>query len=141
MTSRSPNRRRSPMDSDAPRPIVQRNAPDLQRLPEILEVHIRWRRFDKPRRVTVSGEDTFHSEAIEFELHVSEPFQIRALGPVLWVGDEPLTVADEVKTGVYRFYSFAPAKLRPGASIALAWNSAGAERKPTKYAYSPPNRD
>jgi hypothetical protein len=129
------------MDSDAPRPIVQRQAPDLQRLPEILEVHIRWRQFDKPRRVTVAGKDTFHKEAMEFEVRVSEPFQVRALGPVLWVGDEPLTIADEVSTGVYRFYSFAPDRLRPSAPIALAWNSSGAERRATKYTYSVPRRD
>jgi hypothetical protein len=128
------------MDSDAPRPYVQREAPDFQRLPDILEVHIRWRQFDKPRRVTVAGKDTFYKEAVEFELRVSEPFQIRALGPVLWVGDEPLTVADNVSTGVYRFYSFAPDKLHANAPIALAWNSAGAERKTTKYVYSPPKR-
>jgi hypothetical protein len=128
------------MDSDAPRPYVQREAPDLQRLPDILEVHIRWRQFDKPRRVTVAGKDTFYKEAVEFELRVSEPFQIRALGPVLWVGDEPLTVADSVSTGVYRFYSFAPDKLRANASITLGWNSAGAERKTTNYVYSPPKR-
>jgi hypothetical protein len=128
------------MDSDAPRPYVQREAPDLQRLPDILEVHIRWRQFEKPRRVTVAGKDTFYKEAVEFELRVSEPFQIRALGPVLWVGDEPLTVADSVSTGVYRFYSFAPDKLRANASIALGWNSAGAERKTTNYVYSPPKR-
>jgi hypothetical protein len=128
------------MDSDAPRPYVQREAPDLQRLPDILEVHIRWRQFEKPRRVTVAGKDTFYKEAVEFELRVSEPFQIRSLGPVLWVGDEPLTVADSVSRGVYRFYSFAPDKLRANASIALGWNSAGAERKTTNYVYSPPKR-
>jgi len=128
------------MDSDAPRPIVQREAPDLQRLPDILEVHIRWRQFDKPRRVTVAGKDTFHKEAMEFELRLSEPFQIRALGPVLWVGDEPLEIADKVSNGVYRFYAFAPDKLRAEAPIALAWNSARAQRKPTKYVYSAPKR-
>jgi hypothetical protein len=128
------------MDSDAPRPIIQRETPDLQRLPDILEVHIRWRQFDEPRRVTVAGKDTFHKEAVEFEVRLSEPFQIRAAGPVLWVGDEPLSVGDKVSTGVYRFYSFAADKLRANAPIALAWNTAGAERKATKYVYSPPKR-
>jgi hypothetical protein len=129
------------MDSDAPRPIVQRQAPDLQRLPDVMEVHIRWRRFDQPRRVTIAGKDTFHKEAVEFELRVSEPFQIRTLGPVLWVGDEPLTIADEVSTGVYRFYAFTPDKLRANAPLALSWNSARAERKATKYVYLLPNRE
>ena len=71
------------MDSDAPRPAIQREAPDLNRLPDVTGVHTRWRRFDPPRRVTVAGKDTFHNEAVEVEIQVSEPFQIRALGPVL----------------------------------------------------------
>jgi hypothetical protein len=129
------------MDSDAPRPIVQREAPDLQRLPDILDVHIRWRRFDPPRRVTVAGKDTLYKEAVEVELRVSEPFQIRALSPVLWVGDEPLTIADSPSTGIYRFYGFAPDKLRANATLALSWNSPSAERKTTKYGYSPPKRE
>ena len=81
--------------------------------------------------MTVAGKDTFYKEAVEFELHVSEPFQIRALGPVLWVGDEPLTIADQVTTAfIASTHSLRTsfARMHP---IALAWNSAGAERKST----------
>lgn len=129
------------MDSDAPRPIVQREAPDLWRLPDLLDVHIRWRRFERPRRVTIAGKDTFYEEAVEVEVRVSEPFQIRALGPVLWVGEEPLTIADTPSKGVYRFYAFDPDKLRAEAPLALSWNSPGAERKSSKYVYTPPKRE
>jgi hypothetical protein len=128
------------MDSDAPRPIVQ-PAPDLWRLPDILDVRIRWRRFERPRRVTVAGKDKFYEEAVEVEVRVSEPFKVRALGPVLWVGEEPLTVADNPSENVYRFYAFAPDKLKAEAPIALSWNSQGAARKTAKYLYAHPKRE
>lgn len=126
------------MDSDAARPTVQREAPDLWRLPEILEVLIRRRHFDPPKRVTIAGADTQVKEAVEVEVRLSESFQIRALGPVLWVGDEPLTIADSPGERVYRFYGFKPQRLRPDAPITLSWNSPGAPRKETKYRYSTP---
>jgi len=129
------------MDADAPRPIIQRDAPDLSRLPEIRELHVRWRRFDPPKRLTVGGKDTAVSEAIEFEIHVSEPFQIRAQMPALWIGDEALTVADSPRDRVYRFYAFAPDRLKPEAPIALSWHSPGAPRTETQYRYTPPKRE
>ena len=127
--------------SDAPPPMAQREPPDLWRLPDIVDLHIRWRRFERPRRVTIMGKDTFYKEAVEVEVRVSEPFQIRALGPVLWIGEEPLTIADSPSKGVYRFYGFAPDKLRANAPLALSWNSPGADRKAVKYVYAPPTRD
>ena len=129
------------MDTDAPPPIVQPEAPDLRRLPDILDVQIRLRRFDPPRRVTVAGKDTQANEAVEVEVRVSEPFQIRALGPVLWVGEEPLTIGDSPSERVYRFYAFTPARLRADAPITLSWDTPGAPRKETKYRYVSPKRD
>ena len=129
------------MDADAPQPIIQREAPDLWKLPNVLDLRIRWRRFEPPRRVTVAGKDTFHREAVEVEVKVSEPFEVRALGPVLWVGDQPLTIADNPSEGIYRFYAFTPDALRAETPIALAWNSPGAPRKETKYVYKPPRRE
>jgi hypothetical protein len=121
--------------------MVQPESPDLRHLPDILDLVIRWRRFDPPKRVTVAGKDTRAEEAVEVEVRLSEPFRIRAVGPVLWVGDEPLTIGDSPTERVYRFYSFAPARLRAGAAITLSWNTAGAPQKETKYRYSSPKRE
>jgi hypothetical protein len=115
-------------------------SPDLWRLPDVLEVRVRRRRFDPPRRVTSAGVDREVSDAVEIEIHVSEPFQIRALGPVLWVGSEPLTIAEGDGKDVYRFFSFQPDGLQAEAPIALAWNSPGAPRKETPHRYAPPTQ-
>jgi hypothetical protein len=114
-------------------------SPDLWRLPKILDVHIRRRHFDPPRRVTSEGVDREVSDAVEVAIRVSEPFTIRALGPVLWVGNEPLTVAERDGDDTYHFFSFRPETLRHDAPISLAWNSTGAPRTDTRYRYVSPS--
>lgn len=76
--------------------------------------------------------------AVEIEVELSEPFFIRALGPVLWVGDEPLTITEGHGKETYGFLSFAPERLKDGAPIALSWNTPGARRETTPYRYESP---
>lgn len=116
-------------------------SPDLWQLPDVLDVQVHRRRFDPPRRVTTAGVDRHIDEATEVEIRVSRPFVIRALGPVLWVGDEPLTIAEGDGKTIYRFLSFEPQRLAPGAPIALAWNTANPPRKETDFRYEPPGED
>jgi hypothetical protein len=78
------------------------------------------------------------SDAVEIEISVSEPFAIRALGPVLWVGDEPLTFGESPSKDVYRFFSFKPEALRAEAPISIAWSADGAPRKDTGRRYRAP---
>ncbi len=125
------------MSIDSGRPLPPRQGPDLWRLPEVLEVHTRRRHFDPPRRMTAAGVDRQIRDAVEVEIRVSEPFEIRGLGPVLWVGDVPLTVA-ESDGNVYRFLATEPEALKQDAPISLAWNTAGAKRRETRYRYTSP---
>jgi len=112
---------------------------DLWRLPEIEEVHVRRRRFEPAFRVTTEGVDRLVKDAVEIEIRVSEPFTVRALGPVLWVGDEPLTVAESDGKTTYRFLGFKPEALRADAPISLAWNSPGAKRNETRFRFAMPS--
>jgi len=84
------------------------------------------------------GKDREVSEAIEIAIDTSEPFVIRALSPVLFVGNTALTVAEGESDRRYRFLAPDPASLRTGAPIFLAWNSSGSPRKATKFKYEPP---
>jgi hypothetical protein len=94
--------------------------------------------LDRPFRLTVQGVDRWESDAIEIEIRVSEPFAIRALGPVLWVGDVPLTTGESEGKGVYRFFAFKPEELRPDAPISLSWGATGAPRKEIGRGYKAP---
>jgi hypothetical protein len=126
------------MNSD-PGDRVSRPSRDIWRLPEILALEIRWRRFKKPRRVTIRGKDHEVDEGLEVVLQLSEPFEVRALGPVLWIGDVPLTNVDGDGKTEYRFLATDPASLRSGDEIALSWSAHGAPRQRSDYRFEPPN--
>jgi len=99
----------------------------------------RRRHFDRPRRVTRKGVDRFVSDAIEFEVRISEAFPIRALGPALWVGNVALTSAD-AEGLTYHFFAFEEDKLQPGAPISVGWSSPSERRKKTRYRFVIPRK-
>jgi hypothetical protein len=124
--------------TDAGRPLPDDERQDIWRLPDILEIRTEFRQFDPPRRLTLDGRDTYLEEAIEVEVLLSEPLPIRALGPVLWVGDQPLTIAETDGSTLYRFLAPEPDALTPGATIAFGWNSPASPRLETHYRYEGP---
>ena len=124
-------------DSGQPPHHLEHRTENLSKLPDVVKLAIRRRHFDPPRRVTRLGVDHFVSEAIEFEVQVSEAFPSRALGPALWVGDEALTTADVISL-TYHFFSFEPNKLKPNAPISLGWSSPSERRKETHYRFAIP---
>jgi hypothetical protein len=128
------------MNFDAGVSAERRPAPDLWKLPTIQKVTARRRHFDRPRRVTTAGVDRQVSDAVEIEIQVSESFVTRSLGPVLWVGDEPLSIAESDGKNDYRFFSFNPDALKAGAPIALSWGVTGSQKKETPYKYEPPSQ-
>jgi hypothetical protein len=125
------------MPTDSGTPHHYPHIVNLSKLPDVVSLEIRRRHFDRPRRVTRKGVDRFVSDAIEFEVRISEAFPIRALGPALWVGDEPLTSADADGL-TYHFFAFDPEKLKPNAPISLGWNSPSEGRKDTPYRFTMP---
>jgi hypothetical protein len=73
----------------------------------------------RPRNLTTAvpgGVDTF-----AFVVVTEQPIPIRALGPVLYVGDAVVPEVTEIGPNTYRFVAHAPAELRRGAPIRLGW--------------------
>ncbi len=69
----------------------------------------------------------------------SGPVPARALGPALFVGDTPVIEGSVVgREGThYRFLSFSPKKLSPGAPISWGWmGAAKKDRHATKFRYT-----
>lgn len=110
---------------------------DISRLPQIVSLEIKLRRFDPPRRVTRQGVDHLETRATEFTVTLSEPFPARALGPALWVGGKAITTADSEGL-VYHFYAFEADKLAAGAPIMFGWTSPSAARKETQFRFTAP---
>jgi hypothetical protein len=125
------------MTADPGAKIAQPKSPDLSHLPDILDLQVHARRFDPPRRFTTNGIDGQADAGIEVEVKLSEPFLIRALSPVLWIGEQPLTEM-ECTGNTCRFYAFDPQRLTKDGPIALSWGFSGAPRKMTNLHYRPP---
>ncbi len=126
------------MDTDAAHQPLHGHEPDISRLPRVLEVSVRRRAFDPARRITEQGRDRAVSEAVEITLRLSEPFEIRALNPVLWVGEEPLAIAEMERAdqgALVRFFGFDPDALRSGAPMSLSWSAGGAQRVQTGFTF------
>lgn len=126
------------MTTDSTARVPPHRHPNLQHLPEVVAVQVHRVRYRRPRRLTVQGKDHQLAEAVEIVVETSEPLPIRALNPVLYVGDTALTVAEGEGERRYRFLAPRPDDLQPGAPIALGWNESGAARQPTRFTYQPP---
>jgi hypothetical protein len=102
-------------------PEPQPPKPDLSRLPRIIDVRGVLRRYREPR-VTYSGlERVEHHEAVEIVVTTDSPFPVRALAPVLHVGDVPIDHWEMEGENVYRFFAYEPDRLTEGAPTTLAW--------------------
>ena len=82
-------------------------------------------------------------DAIAIVVSLESPMPIRAMAPVLWVGDEQLTESEAVdeEGKQIRFWSFSRAKLRSGAPITLSWMNEqpdAAARSRSKFVYKEP---
>jgi len=105
-------------------------------LPEILDIEIRRVPFAAPKRRNFESALARYKEAIEFTVRTDRPIPTRALGPVLYVGDTPVTECAPVETNTYRFLAFEPKALKRGAPITLGWSGERAEeRRLTKFRY------
>jgi|SRR5947209_11568638 len=101
-------------------------------LPQIVNVKTRARLYQP--RATRNFENPLGAarNALEIVVSLSSPMPIRALGPVLWVGDVRLTESEPVEPDgkEMRFWSFDPSRLKDGAPIAMMWMG---EEPPKKF--------
>lgn len=74
-------------------------------------------------------------EAVEFVVETDEPIPIRALAPVLYVGDVPLTEVTADDPTHYRFVALQPEVLEGDAPLSLGWSGRPQDRQATTYRY------
>jgi hypothetical protein len=107
-------------DQSQPLPSAPRPAWDL---PAIVEVAVRRTPFSPREPRNFRSPLAPVPDACEIVVTLAAPLPIRAMGPVLYVGDTPLTESESVdKDGrKIRFWGLEPKRLRSGAPISLAW--------------------
>lgn len=113
------------MSSDSgelePRPAQ----PDL-RLPEIRQVRAEPSTF-KPTRRNFKSDLPASDDAVDVIVETAAPIPIRDLGPVLYVGDVPLTEVTQETANIYRFVARNRNDLQNGAPISLGWTGSPAD--------------
>lgn len=104
-------------DSGAPE---RRPRPDF-RLPRLLSIKARAIRFSPSEKRNFRSRIAALDSTVEFAVETDAPIPIRALGPVLYVGDTAVTECIADDDTHYRFIALEPKALRVGAPIVLGW--------------------
>lgn len=126
------------MTSDPGTP-ERRRRPRLD-LPRVVAVTPRLARFDPPPHRNFTSALPRLERTVELLVETDGPIPVRALSPVLWVGDAAVTEVVAVDDTHYRFVALEPGALRDGAPVTLGWSGAPAsERVDTGTSYAAPD--
>lgn len=106
----------------------RRPKPDFD-LPEVLSVATRATRFEPPQRRNFSSTLPARETTVEFVVETAAPIPIRALGPVLYVGETAVTEVFADDDTHYRFVALRPDELREGEPITVGWSGGRAEER------------
>lgn len=126
------------MTSDAGRREPRGRRPDLA-LPAVVSLTAHRVRFEPPARRNFDSVLPRLESTVEIVVETDRPVPVRALAPVLYVGDVPLTEVTADDETHYRFVGLQPADLRDGAAITFGWSGAPAdERVETRFVFQDP---
>jgi hypothetical protein len=110
------------MPIDQP-PRIEVAKPPQWELPPIVSLRVRAAQYQP--RATRNFENPLGSarSAVEFVVTLKAPMPVRAVGPVLWVGEVRLTESEALdqEGKQLRFWSFDSSRLKAGAPIVMTW--------------------
>jgi hypothetical protein len=90
-------------------------------MPNVLDVQIRRTTFEpRPLRNFASSLPA-SDDAVEFIVTTDRPIPGRALGPVLYVGETPVTEVTESGPNTYRFVATSHRDMKEDAELRLGW--------------------
>jgi hypothetical protein len=118
------------MSIDQSPPVQVARGPNWE-LPEVVNVDIRSATFQPRKSRHVASPLAERPNAVAIVVTLKAPMPIRALAPVLFVGDTPLTESEAVDAEgrQLRFWGFDRARLAADAPIALGWLGASRQAK------------
>jgi hypothetical protein len=108
-------------------------------LPDVVSISIRRIRYERPVRRNVRSALPTTDNAVEVMVETSAPIPVRALGPVLWVGETPLTEATADDETHYRFLGLEPHRLTLDAPLRLGWSGQpSTDSRATRFTFNEP---
>lgn len=112
--------------------------PEKPLLPRVLSVAFRTVRYERPRPYWVGRERKQTSQALEILLHTESALPVRAVSPVLYVGDVAVRHYSIAGPNLYKFVAFDPAALAAGAPLTFGWPQLPASlRMALPFRYAP----
>lgn len=124
--------------SDDPGTRERRQRPDFD-LPRIVAVDARVVDLEPPKHRNFTSQLPRIESTVEFFVETDGPIPIRALAPVLYVGETPAAATGADDDTHYRFVVYDPSTLREDEPITLGWMSAPlSERVDTGIRFSAP---
>ncbi len=118
---------------DAPRPDYS--------LSNLIQVDVSLVSVVAPRLRYVRSYLSHSAEGVELLVRTDGPLPIRALPPVLYVGDVAVVESAAVGERQFRFLALEPERLAAGAPIVLGWyGQAPHDRHEAAFRYEPPVR-
>ncbi len=110
------------MSIDVSQPLPADSRPGWE-LPEIVEVRTLNNSFEPRQLRNFRSSLEANTEATEFQIRTASPIPIRALSPVLNVGNVVLTESEQIGENLYKFWAFEPNRLEDEAPISLSWTN------------------
>lgn len=110
------------MSIDVSQPLPADSRPGWE-LPEIVEVRTLNNSFEPRQLRNFRSSLEANPEATEFQIRTASPIPIRALSPVLHVGNVVLTESEQIGENLYKFWALEPNRLEDEAPISLSWTN------------------
>ena len=107
-------------------------------LPAIVNIEASRVRYDPPRRFYVGAQSVQISDAVELLVRTAAALPVRAISPVLFIGDTVIADYDTAGINLYRFYVFNLERVMPGAPIGIGWPFAPNTARLTKFRFQIP---
>jgi len=109
-------------------------------LPNIKDIRIQQITYKPPKHRYFESSFSKYKEAIEFKVLTDGPIPVRALSPVLHIGNTSLTEGESLSPNEYRFLAFKINELENNAPIYFAWQGDPDNmRIKTRFTYRKPH--
>ena len=90
-------------------------------LPNIKDIRIQLITYKPPKHRYFESSFSKYKEAIEFKVLTDRPIPVRALSPVLHIGNTSITEGESLSPNEYRFLAFKINELEDNTPIYFAW--------------------
>ena len=110
-------------------------------LPNIKDIRIQLITYKPPKHRYFESSFSKYKEAIEFKVLTDRPIPVRALSPVLHIGNTSITEGESLSPNEYRFLAFKINELEDNTPIYFAWQGdPDYMRIKTRFTYKKPTK-